>query len=78
MTTQIYVPTIENGTQLSVGRWFKCPGDPVSSVEPLVEINTAKLPHEIHASVTGVLSDILVMDGESVEVDAPLGTIRQF
>lgn len=41
MTTQIHVPTIENaGAKLSVGRWFKSAGDPVSSGEPLVEINS--------------------------------------
>jgi 2-oxoglutarate dehydrogenase E2 component (dihydrolipoamide succinyltransferase) len=79
MTTQIHVPMIENaGAKLSVGRWFKSAGDPVSSGEPLVEINSADLTHEIQAPVTGVLSAILVKDGGYVEVGTELGTIRQF
>lgn len=79
MTTQIYVPMIENvGTKLSVGRWFKNVGDPVTSGEPLVEIDMANVTHEIQAPVTGVLSEILVKDGGSIEVGAPLGTIGQF
>ena len=79
MTTQINVPPIEGaGAKLSVGRWFKSAGDPVSSGDPLVEINTASLTHEIQAPVTGVLSTILVKDGGYVEVGTTLGTIRQF
>lgn len=79
MTTQIHVPTIENaGAKLSVGRWFKSVGDPVSSGEPLVEINSVNLTHEIQAPVTGVLSAILVNDGGYVEIGTELGTIRQF
>lgn len=79
MITEIRVPMIENaGTKLSVGRWFKSAGDPVTSGEPLVEIDTANVTYEIQAPVTGVLSDILAKDGGSVEVGASLGTIRQF
>jgi 2-oxoglutarate dehydrogenase E2 component (dihydrolipoamide succinyltransferase) len=79
MITEIRLPMIENaGAKLSVGRWFKKAGDAVTSGEPLVEIDTANVTHEIQAPVTGVLSDILVSDGGSVEVGAPLGNIRQF
>ena len=76
MTTEIRVPTIANaGPKLSIGRWFKSAGDAVTIDEPLVEIDTDNVTHEIRAPVTGVLSKILVKDGGSVETGTALGTI---
>jgi pyruvate/2-oxoglutarate dehydrogenase complex dihydrolipoamide acyltransferase (E2) component len=79
MTTEIRVPPIANaGPKLSIGRWFKSVGDAVSLDEPLVEIDTDNVTHEIRAPVTGVLSKILVKDGGSVEAGTLVGTISQF
>ena len=79
MTTEIRVPTIPNaGTKLSIGRWFKSAGDAVTIDEPLVEIDTDNVTHEVRAPVTGVLSNILVKDGGSVEAGSAIGTISQF
>ena len=79
MLTEIIVPTIADaGPRLSLGRWFKRAGDPVTSGEPLVEIDTDNVTHEICSPVTGVLSKILVHDGGSVEAGTLLGTISQF
>jgi pyruvate/2-oxoglutarate dehydrogenase complex dihydrolipoamide acyltransferase (E2) component len=59
MVTEIVVPTdLKSDIKLSVGRWFKHVGDPVSRNEPLVEIDTDNLTREICASVTGVLSNV--------------------
>ena len=77
MGTAIKVPTIAGVAKLSVGRWFKRVGDPVSSDEPLVEIDNYNLTHEILAPVTGVLTKILVEDGGSVEPGTVVGTIDQ-
>jgi len=77
---KIEVPTIAGvGTKLSVGRWFKRVGDPVTVQEPLVEIDTDTdgVTHEIRAPVTGVLSRILVKDGGTVEPGTVLGMIDQ-
>jgi 2-oxoglutarate dehydrogenase E2 component (dihydrolipoamide succinyltransferase) len=51
---------------------------PVSLDEPLVEINTGNLTHEVRAPATGVLSTISARDGESVKPGAVLGNISQF
>ena len=76
--TDIKVPPIPNaGPRLSLGRWFKRMGDPVTVNEPLVEIDTDNVTHEIRAPVTGVLSKILVGDGGTVEPGTALGTIDQ-
>ena len=77
MGTEIKVPKIAGVLRLSVGRWFKSDGDPVSIGEPLVEIDTYNMTHEIRAPVTGVLGKIFVKDGGSVEPGTVLGTIDQ-
>lgn len=75
---KIEVPKLA-GTRLSVGRWFKRQGDPVTAQEPVVEIETDTdgVTHELAAPVTGVLSRILVRDGESVKPGTVLGVIDQ-
>jgi pyruvate/2-oxoglutarate dehydrogenase complex dihydrolipoamide acyltransferase (E2) component len=74
--TEIKVPTIPGaGTKLSIGRWFKRVGDPVTVHEPLVEIDTDNVIHEIRTPVTGLLSKILVRDGETVESGTVVGII---
>ncbi len=79
MDTEIRVPPIPDaGVKLSIGRWFKRAGDAVTLDEPLIEIDTDNVTHEIRAPVTGVLSDILRGDGTSVEAGTLLGAIRQF
>jgi pyruvate/2-oxoglutarate dehydrogenase complex dihydrolipoamide acyltransferase (E2) component len=79
MVTEIHVPTIANaGPRLSIGRWFKRAGDPVTFDEPLVEIDTDNVTHEIRAPVTGVLTKVLVKDGGFVEVGTPVGIISSF
>jgi pyruvate/2-oxoglutarate dehydrogenase complex dihydrolipoamide acyltransferase (E2) component len=75
--TEIKVPTIAGVTKLSIGRWFKRVGDPVSIGEPLVEIDTYNLTHDIRAPATGVLTKIFVHDGGYVEPGAVVGTIDQ-
>jgi 2-oxoglutarate dehydrogenase E2 component (dihydrolipoamide succinyltransferase) len=78
MVTEITVPTdLESDVKLSVGRWFKHIGDPVTRDEPLVEIDTDNLTREIRASVTGILSNVLVRDGGSVDRSTLLGTITE-
>jgi pyruvate/2-oxoglutarate dehydrogenase complex dihydrolipoamide acyltransferase (E2) component len=79
LVTEIHVPTIANaGPRLSIGRWFKRAGDPVTFDEPLVEINTDNVTHEIRAPITGVLSKVLVKDGGFVEVGTAVGIISSF
>lgn len=75
---KIEVPMLAS-MRLSVGRWFKRLGDPVTVQEPLVEIDTDRdgVTHEIRAPITGVLSKILVEDGGTVEPGTVLGMIDQ-
>ena len=75
--TEIKVPTIQGaGAKLSVGRWFKRVGDPVTEREPLVEIDTDNVTHEIQSPITGVLTAVLVRDGGSVKHGTLLGIVE--
>jgi biotin carboxyl carrier protein len=79
MVTEICLPKIKTSvTRASVGRWFKRVGDPVNIGEPLVEIETDNMTIEVAASATGVLSEILVRDGESVKTGTVLGKITEY
>ena len=48
--------------------WLKKEGDSVVAGEPLMEIETDKAVTEIEASVTGTLVEIVVPEGETVEI----------
>jgi 2-oxoglutarate dehydrogenase E2 component (dihydrolipoamide succinyltransferase) len=74
---EIKVPKIAGALRLSVGRCFKSAGDPVSIGEPVVEIDTYEMTHEIRAPATGILSEVMVKDGGSVEPGTLLGTISE-
>jgi pyruvate/2-oxoglutarate dehydrogenase complex dihydrolipoamide acyltransferase (E2) component len=61
MLTEIRVSTIADaGPKLSIGRWFKSAGDPVTFGKPLVGIDTDNVTLKVRSPVTGVLSKILV------------------
>jgi 2-oxoglutarate dehydrogenase E2 component (dihydrolipoamide succinyltransferase) len=74
----IRVPTLgESVTEATIGRWFKQAGDAVTVDEPLVELETDKVTIEVPAPAAGVLSEILVKDGETVAPGALLGQIKE-
>ncbi|UDQ89621.1 dihydrolipoamide succinyltransferase, partial [Xanthobacter autotrophicus] len=74
--TEIRVPTLgESVTEATIGKWFKKPGDAVKADEPLVELETDKVTVEVPAPASGVLSEIVAKDGETVGVGALLGNI---
>lgn len=76
MATEIRVPALgESVVEATVGQWFKEVGDAVVVDEPLVELETDKVTVEVPAPVSGVLSDITVNPGDTVEVGAVLGAI---
>ncbi|PZO81859.1 MAG: dihydrolipoamide succinyltransferase [Mesorhizobium amorphae] len=77
MATEIRVPTLgESVSEATVGRWFKQPGDAVKADEPIVELETDKVTVEVPAPAAGTLGEIVVKDGETVEVGALLGMIE--
>ncbi len=78
MPTDIVVPTLgESVSEATVAQWLKKPGEAVAMDEAVVELETDKVTLEVNASEAGVLADILVAEGENVEVGALLGRIGE-
>jgi 2-oxoglutarate dehydrogenase E2 component (dihydrolipoamide succinyltransferase) len=78
MATEIRVPSLgESVVEATVGQWFKQAGDSVSADEPLVELETDKVTVEVPAPASGVLSEIVVKQGDTVAVGALLGAISE-
>jgi len=59
----------------TITKWLKKPGDKVQRDEPLFEISTDKVDAEIPAPASGVLQDIKVTEGNTVQVNTVVGTI---
>jgi 2-oxoglutarate dehydrogenase E2 component (dihydrolipoamide succinyltransferase) len=78
MATEIRVPVLgESIVEATVGQWFKKAGETVSAAEPLVELETDKVTVEVPAPASGVLSEIVVKQGDTVAVGALLGAIAE-
>ena len=74
--TDIVVPTLgESITEATVAKWYKKPGDTVAQDEPLVELETDKVAVEVNAPAAGVLGELQVNEGETVQVGAVIGSI---
>ena len=78
MAIEIVVPTLgESVTEATVGKWFKKAGDAVKADEALAELETDKVTLEVNAPAAGVISEIVVKEGETVGVGAILGSIAE-
>jgi 2-oxoglutarate dehydrogenase E2 component (dihydrolipoamide succinyltransferase) len=64
--------SVSEGT---ITRWLKQPGDSVALDEPLLEISTDKVDTEVPSPGEGVVSEIRVQEGETVEVGTVLAVI---
>ncbi|HEV8337603.1 MAG TPA: dihydrolipoamide acetyltransferase family protein [Candidatus Polarisedimenticolia bacterium] len=65
--------SIQEGT---VVRWLKKIGDSVKRDEPILEISTDKVDAEIPSPAAGVLSEITVEEGKTVEIKTVLGKVE--
>jgi 2-oxoglutarate dehydrogenase E2 component (dihydrolipoamide succinyltransferase) len=78
MATEIRVPTLgESVSEATVGTWFKKVGDTIKADEPLLELETDKVTVEVPAPASGVLSEIVAQNGETVGLGALLGQIAE-
>jgi 2-oxoglutarate dehydrogenase E2 component (dihydrolipoamide succinyltransferase) len=76
MATDIIMPQMgESIVEGTITKWLKKPGDKVQRDEPLFEISTDKVDAEIPAPASGVLQDIKVSEGTTVQVNTVVGTI---
>ena len=65
----------ETVTEGTITRWLKQVGDQVAEDEVLFEVSTDKVDSEVPSPVAGVLTEILVPEGDTVDVGTRLAVI---
>jgi pyruvate dehydrogenase E2 component (dihydrolipoamide acetyltransferase) len=76
MATDVVMPQMgESIFEGTITKWLKKPGDKVQRDEPLFEISTDKVDAEIPAPAAGVLKEIKVKEGATVQVNTVVGII---
>jgi pyruvate dehydrogenase E2 component (dihydrolipoamide acetyltransferase) len=76
--TAIDVVMPQMGVSVSEGtitRWLRGEGETIQADEPLLEISTDKVDTEVPSPGTGIVQQILVQEGETVEVGTKLAVI---
>lgn len=75
--TEITMPKLgESVTEGTIENWLVKVGDHVSEYDPVCEVNTAKVTAEVPSVHDGVITEILVQEGETVDVGAPIYKIE--
>src|SRR5262250_3323962 len=76
MPTDVIMPQMgESIFEGTLTKWLKKPGDKVQRDEPLFEISTDKVDAEIPAPASGILKEVKVAEGTTVQVNTVVGVI---
>ena len=74
--TEVVMPQMgESIFEGTITKWLKKEGDSVQKDEPLFEISTDKVDAEIPAPIAGVLSQIKVAEGTTVQINTVVAVI---
>ena len=74
--TKVIMPQMgESIFEGTLTKWLKKKGDNVERDEPLFEISTDKIDTEIPSPASGVLQDILVKEGQTVQINTVVAVI---
>jgi pyruvate dehydrogenase E2 component (dihydrolipoamide acetyltransferase) len=74
--TDVLMPQMgESIVEGTVTKWLKKVGDKVERDEPLLEISTDKVDSEVPAPVAGTVEEMLVPEGETVEINTVVARI---
>ena len=65
----------ETVTEGTITQWFKAVGDTVAEDEPLFEVSTDKVDTEVPSPVSGVLTEIRVEEGDTVDVGTVIAVV---
>jgi len=78
MPTDVIMPQMgESIFEGTLTKWLKKPGDKVNRDEPLFEISTDKVDAEIPSPASGVLKEVKVQEGQTVQVNTVVGVIDE-
>jgi 2-oxoglutarate dehydrogenase E2 component (dihydrolipoamide succinyltransferase) len=76
MPTDVVMPQMgESIVEGTITKWLKKPGEKVQRDEPLFEISTDKVDAEIPSPTAGVLQEIKVSEGTTVQVNTVVASI---
>jgi pyruvate dehydrogenase E2 component (dihydrolipoamide acetyltransferase) len=78
MPTDVIMPQMgESIFEGTITKWLKKPGDTVQRDEPLFEISTDKVDAEIPSPASGVLSEVKIAEGNTVQINTVVGVISE-
>jgi pyruvate dehydrogenase E2 component (dihydrolipoamide acetyltransferase) len=78
MPTEVIMPQMgESIFEGTITKWLKKPGDSVQRDEPLFEISTDKVDAEIPSPASGVLTEVKVGEGSTVQINTVVGVIGE-
>ncbi|MGB6688769.1 MAG: 2-oxoglutarate dehydrogenase, E2 component, dihydrolipoamide succinyltransferase [Terracidiphilus sp.] len=78
MPTDVVMPQMgESIFEGTITKWLKKAGDVVQKDEPLFEISTDKVDAEIPSPVAGVLSEIKVAEGATVQINTVVAVVSE-
>jgi pyruvate dehydrogenase E2 component (dihydrolipoamide acetyltransferase) len=78
MPTDVIMPQMgESIFEGTITKWLKKPGETVQRDEPLFEISTDKVDAEIPSPAAGVLSEIKIAEGTTVQINTVVGVIAE-
>src|SRR5690349_5470609 len=78
MPTDVIMPQMgESIFEGTITKWLKKPGEKIQRDEPLFEISTDKVDAEIPAPASGVLKEITIAEGATVQVNTVVGVIDE-
>ncbi|MYE55432.1 MAG: 2-oxo acid dehydrogenase subunit E2 [Chloroflexi bacterium] len=66
----------ESVTEGTIVQWLKQVGESVERYDPLVEVLTDKVSMEVPSPVTGVITEILAEEGQTLPMGAPIASIE--
>jgi len=67
----------ETVTEGTIIKWLKNVGDAIAQDEPLFEVSTDKVDSEVPSSAEGVVTEILVPEGATVDIGTRLAVIGE-
>ena len=78
MPTEVVMPQMgESITEGTLTKWLKKPGEAVERDEPLFEISTDKVDAEIPSPAAGVMGEIKIQEGATVQINTVVCTINE-
>ena len=78
MPIDVVMPQMgESITEGTLTKWLKKPGDPVERDEPLFEISTDKVDAEIPSPAAGIMGQIKIEEGSTVQINTVVCTIDE-